>query len=392
MTDHPDYPLINMPRLRRLLDESGFDAVLAVAPETVAYTSGFYDSHLRTLRERMHCTISPCAGEPGFVVPAPPPRSRSRWETSFITDVREYGRGAPPFIAVLADMLKARGLLRGRLGIEMGQWPARHFLDLQEALPEATFVDGTRVLDEARAVKTEAEIELLTHAGRQTEKAIQIAFSLAQAGRPLKDVADTMGCAVMRLGADIVAFNDIYTGWEEGTRGGHADPAKILERGDMILVDFGALFSGYYSDLARMAVVGPPTDRQRDRYQRVRDVQQAIIASMRPGVTCAEVYEAAAAGFRRVGLRWLWDEVEEGEVRRRFYTCGHSVGLGLHEYPLLTPIEERVLEPDMVFYVEPIYRDVGEQKYQIEDLVRITGQGAEVLTGSMDTRLPYVID
>jgi Xaa-Pro aminopeptidase len=150
----------------------------------------------------------------------------------------------------------------------------------------------------------------------------------------------------------------------------HLEPSnRKLAPGDFILLDFGAAYDGYKADTTRMAVVGPPSEQQREMHQVVLDAHDAAIAAVRPGVTTGDVDAAARDVIERAGY---------GE--RFFHRVGHGLGLEGHEDPSLDPGSRTVLEPGMVFTVEPGVYIPGFGGVRIEDDVAVTADGCRLLT------------
>jgi Xaa-Pro aminopeptidase len=186
-----------------------------------------------------------------------------------------------------------------------------------------------------------------------------------------------MGYAVTRNGADFVAFN-VFASGARTPLGHHLAEDVPLERGAIVRVDYGAAFGGYYSDLVRMAVVGQPSDRQRDIYRRVVELQRDMIGRCRPGTTLRELWDTTTAAHQRRDM----------PMTRTMF--GHSIGLVVHEPPIFDARHEDVLEDGMVVCVEHGWSDSAHgERYHIENEVLITDQGPEVLdnTTSIDEML-----
>jgi Xaa-Pro aminopeptidase len=380
----------NQERLRALIARSGFDAVLATSRENVTYCAGFYDPGLRTMPNRTHAALWPAEGAPVFIVP----QYRLGAET-LIEDVRGYdfyirderlldprGRAhvhrAP--IDLLAQVLREKGLAEGRVGLEMESLPAAHYAELRRQLPQAEFVDGTSLLAEARMVKTPAEIEVLTAAGIATEKAIRVGFELARPGSTSRDIAVAISDALLRLGAEEVAFLELDV-ISHGRKLDYLEQVTALQKGDLVRVDVGGFFAGYYSDVARMAVVGEPTAEQRDFYQRLYTVQREIIERiLRPGIPGHELFAETSRAFAGAGFETPWGMIV------------HGLGLYIHERPWVRETESYALEPGMVLCVEAISHGPGEEMWHVEDLVLVTDSAAQELTTHVDAGDLFVID
>jgi len=370
----------NRERLREHIRRSGCDVVLACSPENVVYTSGFYNFDIRLLPDRILTTVWPAEGEPAFVVMDR--RVEEARRHGFIADVRGYtlvdGIFPTEPMALVAEAIRERGLARGRIGYEALYLPAWHLQQLQQELPQATFVPCDFMFDDVRMVKTPAEIEHMAWAANQTLRAIANAYEQARPGDTERSIVNHMMYITTKLGADSVPINVFASG--PRTQDGHHLAEDVpIQPGDIIRVDYGGCFQGYFTDLVRMAVVGPPSDAQRRVYDLMVAAHRHVIEQTRPGLTGAEWYQMMMGVHRQAP-----DDLTA-------FGMGHCIGLGIHDRPILTQVEPRRLEPDMLLMVEQMYRVPGQVFYHIEDLVRITPTGCEVLSTYTPIDEMYVI-
>jgi Xaa-Pro aminopeptidase len=164
---------------------------------------------------------------------------------------------------------------------------------------------------------------------------------------------------MLLCGADEPDFLFLACGPNAGVA--HPPPTDYrLKPGDTIKTDCGAIFSGYRSDIARTAVVGPPSDEQRRTWDALIKTQIDSIALMRAGNRGADVYNGTKAAAEKHGLLWMMPHQ------------GHGVGVATHERPMLQPFEEWELQPNMMFCVETRVRWAGKTGYNVEDLVQVT--------------------
>jgi Xaa-Pro aminopeptidase len=134
----------------------------------------------------------------------------------------------------------------------------------------------------------------------------------------------------------------------------------------------------YVSDVARTAIVAPARPEQIDTYKRLEEIHQTVIAAMRPGARCSDLYALCAKTFADKGLAFTMPHI------------GHSIGLGVHEYPMMHPFDHTPLAPGMVLMLEPLA--VGrEGLYHTEDMIEITDEGHRVLSRSADWSEPLII-
>ena len=382
--------LMDRDRLEMLIRESDYGAVLVTSLENLAYACGYYNPGFRQMPNRMHVAIWPREGTPVFLVP-----QYNMGLKSFIQERRGYdfyARDTPvndprgcvhvvrSAMPALAEILEEMGLAGGRIGLEMGHFPASRYQELRKLLPDAELVDCDSLFYEARMIKTAAEIELLRSASIATLKAIQVAYELARPGDSIRSVADSMTSAMVRLGADKIAFLelDVIRGKESFD---YLSEPVALKQGDVLRVDMGGYFDGYYSDLARVAMVSKPDPEQLAMYHKLLGVQRTIINDLiKPGLTGGELFRSIKGTFQGAGLKTPWGMII------------HGIGLYIHERPWARELETYRLEPNMALMVEVYHHGYdGKIRQQIEDLVLVTESGARVLSTYGSTDEPYLI-
>ncbi|MDR7420576.1 MAG: Xaa-Pro peptidase family protein [Armatimonadota bacterium] len=286
--------------------------------------------------------------------------------------LRRYGVEATPLPSAeeaLVAALSAAGVRHGRVGIdEIGIAPdVLHRVRARCA--DLELLPAARLWRRIRAVKTDAEVARLERATHIVEDATEAALAAASEGITEAEMAHVFDTAVVRGGGHplftVIAFG-AHAACPNAVPG-----ARRLRRGDLIRFDVGCTYEGYCSDIARTAVLGAPSARQADAYRAILAGQDAALAVIRPGVSAAEVFDAAVEGVRRAGL-----------PRYRRQHVGHGVGLEIYDDPLLGPGDATLLEPGMVLEVETPYYELGFGGLQVEDTVVVTEAGCCVLTRS----------
>jgi Xaa-Pro aminopeptidase len=225
------------------------------------------------------------------------------------------------------------------------------------------------LVESLRAVKEPEELDAIR---RATEVANRTYERLAEeqfAGRTEKELAWRMEQLFHELGADGLAFPvDVAAGPTAASP--HAVPGdRVVEEGELVLVDAGAMLDGYCSDCTRTFAVGEVADSLREAYEIVREAQQAGLDAVRDGVAGRDADAATRAVISEAGY---------GE--NFGHGLGHGVGLLVHEAPTLRPESEDVLAAGNVVTVEPGIYLSGVAGIRIEDLVVVTEDGCEVLT------------
>jgi Xaa-Pro dipeptidase len=362
-------------KVQQALAEQQLDALVAVSPWNVKYTAGTAFFTQRTIPERLALVVMMPGREPTFIYCTIEDEEARGF--SWITDLRGYTEFAEQPITVLADLLRERGAARGRVGIEKRFLVARNYDELLEALPDAEIVAADQVFDRMRAIKTTAEIEALERTVLWTDAAVATAFSAAKPGDTTRMVGDRMIAEAMAKGS--TGLLHIVLGTGPNLSNPHAEPNEnTLEPGGVLRTDFGMFWDGYVSDIARTAFIAPATQRQIDDYKTLEEIHQTVIASMKPGVRACDVYRFCVENYAKRGLEFALPHV------------GHSIGLLVHEQPMLQPFDETPLEAGMVLMLEPPLV-APEGLYHTEDMIEITETGQRILSRSRDWSEPLII-
>jgi len=372
-----DYFVKRNERFKELMAKEEKDAIIAVSPENVLYSTGTYLGTQRMIPDRLAIAIFPQKQEPIFIVCGI--EESGVIEQTWIKDVRSYIEFKELPIQLLVDTLKDIGLEKGCIGIEKHYLNTYHYADLTNAMPNAKFVECKDIFEEVRMIKDIDEIEILAKAAKATRKALEAAFLIAKSGDTEFDIANQMKINLLNQGADGIAFMVLGTGRRSMLV--HPIPADdiSISPGDIIKVDFGGVFSsGYYSDFARSVVVEKPSQFQIEVYKKLATIQKKIINSMKPGIRSCDLFNKCKELY------------EENELPFDMPHIGHGLGLGMHEDPILNPLNEKKIQKNMVINVEPLVI-VDGFCIHLEDLVLITDNGVKILTGAkMSDELPII--
>lgn len=350
-------------RIKAAIADGPFDAVIVMSPENVPYYSGFWNFDLRGIPERVHFVVWPKTGEPAFVVIDRRKDSFKPGDT-FLNDIVTYQGEEFDSIRALAEVLTDQGVTTGKVGVEGRIFPVAHMRELQARLPNVEFEDAFKLLESPRLIKTSAEVETITRLTGWTTKAIDAGFAAAKPGDTERSIVARMQHELLNNGADLMAFPAFGAGDRTGTFHGLATD-KVVEEGMLITTDFGGYLDGYYSDVARSVVMGRATDRQRDIHAKVTEIKHRIVAGIRPGMLASEVDAIGRKAYADLNLEYKWA------------ILGHSIGLGIHESPQIYPWVHEPILTGMVMMIEVGYKDYPNDSFHVEDLIVITGSGAE---------------
>ena len=276
--------------------------------------------------------------------------------------------------SVLAPVLREHGADRGALGIDQS---SLLLLDAIAAeLPGLRVVDGDVSMQEARRLKLPAELAIVEESCAIGDAVTQRALDETRAGRRECEIAGDAMQTLYYLGGEQAHVTTPFVASGEHLAPPHRFATdKIVRNGDLVFIDIGAMWNGYFADIGRATVVGRPTDIQRRVYSTVHEGLMAGIEAMRPGSTTEHVAEAVRRAAVRNGL--------EEHLFSLF--MGHGIGIGANEPPYigetLPGALPAVLEPSMLFAIEPLIwlpdHGVG---VRIEDMVVVTETGSRVLS------------
>ncbi len=225
------------------------------------------------------------------------------------------------------------------------------------------------LVERARMVKDRMEIRRIRAAVQLGASLLRIARRKIRPGVREFEVAAAMEYEARRKGAEGMSFPTILaSGPRSAIVHGRASQARIPRRG-FVVCDFGVILAGYCSDRTRTLHVGQPSKEACEFYGAVLEAQRTAIDAVRPGVTAAEVDEAARSVLRKHKLARLFT-----------HSTGHGLGLEIHEGPRLAAGQPQKLEPGMVVTIEPGAYVPGKWGVRIEDVVVVTASGCEVLT------------
>ena len=261
-------------------------------------------------------------------------------------------------------------------GFDPTQMTVANLARLRAALParlRKSFLTelAAPLVEPMRRVKDEDELAVMREAALVGCKLFDHILGYIRPGLAEFEIAAELEHQARMLGAEGMSFETIVaSGLRSAMPHGRATTAKLPRRG-FVTMDFGVILKGYCSDMTRTVYMGSPKPNERGTYEAVLEAQEAGIAAVAAGVSCAEVDEAARGVLRRVGLAEAFS-----------HSTGHGVGLEIHEQPRIGAGEKTRLAAGMVITIEPGIYLAGQFGIRIEDMVAVTRDGGQVLTPS----------
>ncbi|MCG7203124.1 aminopeptidase P family protein [Streptomyces arenae] len=343
-----------MTRAAHTAADAGLAGLLIAPGPDMVWLTGYTPT---AVTERLTLLVLTPGRDPVLVVPTLEAPDAAKADGAAVLTLRDWTDGKDPY-AVTADLLGTTG----RFGVSDNAW-AMHLLGLQRTLPDTSYASLTDALPMLRAVKDAAELELLAAAGAAADATFEEIRKVPFAGRRESDVGHDLAGLLRRFGHEQVDFTIVGSG-PNGANPHHEVGDRVIQDGDMVVLDFGGLKDGYGSDTTRTVHVGPPTAEEREVHDIVRAAQEAGFRAVRAGAACQEVDRAARAVITDAGY---------GEFF--IHRTGHGIGVTTHEPPYMIEGEEQPLVPGMCFSVEPGIYLPGRFGVRIEDIVTVTEDG-----------------
>ena len=348
--------------LQKKLADQNLDALLLAGATNIRYLSGY-------------------RGEEAWLL------LTAKGEGYFITDFRyleqaeqewqESGGAFPmhfleqnlqkPLAAVLGGLFADLALRR--VGFEGAQFRYDVYKSIQDKAGATELLAVADLLADLRSVKSERELAHLRKAAQIADAAFTALLAELRPGLTERMVAARFDYLLYSYGAEGPAFNNIVASGKNGSLC-HAIPSnKVLEEGEFITFDFGAVWQGYHSDCTRTICLGQASRKQRELYDLVLQAQLAAEAALRPGIEAKAVDKIAR------------DMIAQAGYGAQFgHGLGHGIGLDVHEEPRLTSSSSAILQAGHVVTVEPGVYIPGWGGLRIEDSLIITESGSEIIT------------
>ena len=255
------------------------------------------------------------------------------------------------------------------VGIEATHMTVAEFNGLSGAVKNCRLQPLGSDFSQIRATKDETEIDRLEQVARLASESLRVILPALRPGVSEAHVSRELEFEMRRRGADARAFDFIVASGDRGALPHGRASERVIRAGDLVTIDFGAVRDGYHSDETVTVAFGSPDRRLREIHEVVKSAHDRAIDAVRPGMSCREL-DAVARNY--ISTRGYGDFFGHG--------LGHGVGLEIHEKPVISPRSEAILEPGMVFTVEPGVYIPGQGGVRIEDMVAVTSDGCRVLT------------
>ncbi len=367
-------------RAQRQMATAGLDALLLTTEAEVRYFSGFLTQFWQS-PTRPWFLVVPSAGKPIAVIPEIGLACMAR---TWIDDIRTWPSPHPTDegITLLAKALRECG---SRIGLSMGRqthlrMPLADFEALRQQLPGSEFSDASQIIGRLRGLKSPAEIAKIAHACACVSEAFDAAPRLFAKGMAIDQAFRAFKIECLSQGVDDVSY--LVGGAGPGGYDDIISPPseRRLQAGDVLVLDTGCIFDGYFCDFDRNFAFETVDDETRRAYDALYRATEAGLAIARPGRTCADLFNAMQAVLEPAGA--LGNQVGR---------MGHGLGMQLTEGPSLTSFDETVLEPGMVLTLEPGMQFAPGRLMVHEENIVIRDGAPELLSRRAAAELPVIV-
>ncbi|MDQ1146052.1 Xaa-Pro aminopeptidase [Bacillus sp. SORGH_AS 510] len=342
-------------KLRNLMDNRGLDALFIQSYENRRYFSGFSGSNGYLLITSKYC---------GLITDQRYTEQAKEQATDF--DVITHG--IDPFVTIQSVFQDKK---ISTIGFESESLSVHLFNRLKSLIQKCEWVPLTSELLKIRRIKDDEEIKIIRQSIAISDKAFKDLIPLIKPGMTEREVAVELEYLMGKHGHDGPAFGTIVAADVRAALP-HAVPSNNqVKENHLLLIDYGVKYQGYMSDMTRTLWIGIPNEELKRYYHLVHEALERAIEEVKPGMTGHDLDAIAREVFFR-------ERLESYSLRG----LGHGVGLQIHENPRIVLQSEEVLEPGMVFTIEPGLYLPGKAGVRVEDVVLVTNNGCEVLTNT----------
>ena len=371
-------------KAQHVMNKENIDAILLTTEPNVRYFSGFLTQFWQS-PTRPWFLIVPRGGELIAVIPE---IGWAGMESTWVNDIRTWASPCPEDdgITLLAQALSEVTMRFGRIGMTLGQeshlrMPVNNFKQMTEKISPTEIVDVALHLHRLKKIKSEAEILKIEHICKITSGAFENLPSQIRIGETQRQICLKLRQDILERGGD----NSPYLIAGSGS-GGYDNiimgpTESVLENGQVLIIDTGSTFDGYFCDFDRNFAFGDLPEETRRAYDTVYRATDVGIETARPGKTTTDVWQA------------MWSVLEKGgALGNSVGRMGHGLGMELTEWPSVMPGDDTLLEPGMVLTIEPGMSFAPGKEMVHEENILITEERARILTRRAPAEMPIILN
>lgn len=356
-------------------------ALLLTTEPEIRYFSGFFTQFWQS-PTRPWFMVIPASGSPIAIIPE---IGRACMSNTWVKDIRTWDAPNPDDegVSLLADTLLEVAGKSGAIGIMKGaeshlRMPLNDYEKLLSMLPHNPVEDCNELVRSLRVVKSEAEIEKIRHAAQAASRAFMRVPESIAIGMSDREIFQAFKHECISQGIDDVSY--LVGGSGQGGYGDIISPpsSRKLQSGDVLILDTGCVWDGYFCDFDRNYSIGKPSNEVADAHRIIWDATEAALQICKPGTTCAELFSAMNQAMG------LGDEA--GSVGR----LGHGLGMQLTEHPSHAAFDQTVLETGMVLTLEPGFEFAPGKMMVHEENIVVRETGAELLSVRVEREIVQI--
>lgn len=351
--------------LKELLSNSGFDALALNPGPSLFYLTGLHFH----LSERPVVAIFPLE-QPNIII-LPELEAPKVKGLDFEIDAIEYGEDPHTWAGIFRDAILELDFLNAKIGIEDRRMRVLELRLLEEGISgNNRIITANELITDLRIIKDNTEIKAMRKAVDIAEHALITTLDMIQPGVSEQEVASELTLQLLRNGShpELPFFPIVSSG--PNSANPHASPSeRILIPGDMVVIDWGATYSGYVSDITRTFAIGYISSEFEKIYQVVLNANSVGREAVQSGLNAEQIDQAARNEITQAGYGQFF-----------IHRTGHGIGIEGHEPPYIRQGNQRVLSPGMTFTIEPGIYLPEENGIRIEDDILVTEDGGESLT------------
>lgn len=368
-------------RCQKEMEKRGLDVLILTQATNIIYMTG-YRTTLFDCTDRPFLCVLVKGKEPALLVPGL--EGASAKKEAWFEDIETWGVGAKAGnpAELLIKFFKNNKLLGCKIGMELDSGQRlgvtfEEFNAIKQGLPGCQFISCSDLMFKLREIKSKREVEFLKEACRITFIAFDAVVNSIKAGMTERDLQKIIVSSMGKEGSDLAGFLVIASGnMQDKRRWAMVNPFpsdRELKKGDMVMLDWGAVYRGYWADVTREIFIGPISENDRKLSDAELKIHLAAINAAKPGVLIGEMAKACFQAIKESGYEYM--SPHKGRI-------GHGIGLDVHEAPDVALENSNLLKPGMVICIEPCLRDPdpsSRQPFKREDNIVITKDGFEYL-------------
>ena len=357
------------------------DGILLTTPQNIRYFTG-YDSQFWESPTRPWFVIVPASGKPIGIVPE---IGESEFKKTWLDDIKTWPSPRPEDegISIVKSTLEHLTKIHGQIGAEFGKemairMPVKDLFKLKENL-HTNIVDGSDAIWEMRMIKTNTEIERIKKICSIASDAYYDLPSKLNIGDTEREAVNKLKIDIINRGADNVPFMPGISG-EGGVSQIVCGPSdRIIEKGDILFIDTGSTFDGYFCDFDRNFAFGSATSEVEKVNEILWNATEAGINAAKPGVSTFDIFNT----MNKI--------ISDGNaVGNNVGRLGHGLGLQLTEPPSHRPGDNTIIKENMVLTIEPGMEYAKGKMIVHEENVVIRKDGAELITKRAPKEIPII--